>query len=120
MWVQHNVDTSVIEFYLSTSEAFKKLVKEKGLTIENSKENGICSCPNGEHYLHVNSEMVERIEFYVHEFTELIIKNIITEVVTKQINSNDKLDAEQKYLKNRAALEIVQKLSKISEEGVIW
>ena len=101
-------DTSEVEFYLSNSEAFKKLrlpVRE-----EFTEKGGICSPdgPNkGKHYLYVNPLMIEHVEFYVHEFTELIIFRI-TEIENRNILEN-------KYTPQQLQ-KISHRLSKMSEE----
>jgi len=92
-------DTSEIEFYLSNSEPFRKL--RLPVMEEFTKNGGICSPegPNkGKHYLYVNSLMVEQVEFYVHEFTELIILGI-AEIENRNM------------LKNKYTLQQLQKLS---------
>ena len=92
-------DTSEIEFYLSSSEPFKKL--KLPVIDEFTKKGGICSPdgPNkGKHYLYVNPLMVEHTEFYVHEFTELIIFGI-AEIENRNM------------FKNKYTLQRLQKLS---------
>jgi hypothetical protein len=69
-------DVSEMEFYLISSEAFKKLKLPVFETTggifypENNKTFGITY---DEYCLYVNEDKVESIEFYVHEFTELTL-----------------------------------------------
>lgn len=101
-------DTSEIEFYLSNSEQFKKL--RLPVIEEFTKKGGICSpdgSNKGKHYLYVNPLMVEHIEFYVHEFTELIIFGI-TEIENRNMLEN-------KYTSQQLQ-KLSHKLSEMSEE----
>jgi len=63
------------------SEAFRRLVKEKHLPLEDNGQDGICSPPDGGHFLFAIEKRVEAIEFYVHEFTELVLKALIMQDV---------------------------------------
>ena len=101
-------DTSEVEFYLSNSDAFKK--SRLPVIEEFTEKGGICSPdgPNkGKHYLYVNPLMVEHVEFYVHEFTELIIFGI-TEIENRNILGNKYTSQQLQKLSHR--------LSEMSEE----
>jgi hypothetical protein len=71
------VDTAEIQFYMRNSEAFRRLLNEKHLPILEDAKDGVCSPPDGGPYLFAIEKRVEAIEFYVHEFTELVVKAII-------------------------------------------
>ena len=69
-------DTSEIQFYMLESNAFKKIVMAKQLTALEGMD-GICYSLDGVNYLVAVEKRVEAIEFYVHEFTEFVLRAII-------------------------------------------
>jgi hypothetical protein len=85
------IDTSEIRFYLFDSGAFKSLLKAKQPPLLAERRDGILSL-DGEHYLFVSNERVEAIQFYVHEFTELVIKSVVMQELETilQIVTDDK------------------------------
>jgi len=115
-WIQHNADTSEVEFYVSASEPFKKL----RLPVIETESGGVCSF-NGKHYLYVTEKKIENIEFYVHEFTELIIKDIIINELEPLLNklSNEERYEERAHM-NQAIGDIAHCLSQENEGDKIW
>jgi hypothetical protein len=137
------IDTSEIEFYESTSEPFKKLVKElklESLRIDTKKDGIITLFKKYHPYLNLDCdkyylkvhEKIENIEFYVHEFTELVIKGVIqgiTDNVFKEIQ-NESVIMAFIFLKNETIktysiptereIDVAHELSKMSEGDGIW
>jgi len=110
------MDTAEIQFYMRDSEAFRRLIKEKGLTLEDNGQDGICSPPDGGHYLFAIEKRVEAIEFYVHEFTELVVKALIMQEI-ENIRVKTHLDCAQFFL---FGYKKAHELSQETEGDKLW
>jgi hypothetical protein len=108
------VDTSEVEFYVFTSISFMKLVR--GLPAPTTESGGICSF-NDKHYLYVGEKKIQHIEFYVHEFAELIIKSIIISEFEPLLND---LSYEKRAKMRKAINDTAHRLSQESEGDKIW
>ena len=125
------IDTSEIEFYESTSEPFKKLVGNLGLSAIETESAGVCSS-RGKHYLYINKKRVEHIEVLVHEFTELVIKEVIREItdnVVKEIIDQSVIMAfiflknetiKTQFIPTNRNIVIEHELSRKSEGDGMW
>ncbi|MGD0995405.1 MAG: hypothetical protein ABR909_07775 [Candidatus Bathyarchaeia archaeon] len=110
-------DTSEIQFFMRDSEAFKKLIRENHLTLLDSMKDGICSPPDGGHYLFAIEKRVETIEFYVHEFTEFVLRPIIMQELQPYLKgiTDDKI-----FYFNFNAGQIAHLLSQETEGDKVW